>query len=46
LELGEMVCAPGVERLDLLDTVFQAERAAFAAQSPALAERYRAPTAT
>jgi len=41
LELGEVVCAPGVERDDLLEGVFQAELAAFAAQSPKLAERYR-----
>jgi uncharacterized protein len=41
LELGEVVCAPGVERDDLLGGVFQGELAAFAAQSPKLAERYR-----
>ena len=41
LELGEVVCAPGVESDDLLGGVFQAELAAFAAQSPKLAERYR-----
>jgi uncharacterized protein len=41
LELGEVVCAPGVEDTGLLDTVFAADRAAFAGQSPQLASRYR-----
>jgi short-subunit dehydrogenase len=41
LRLGEVVCAPGVEKLELLAAVFQADLAAFAAQAPALAERYR-----
>ena len=41
LELGEVVCAPGVERYDLLDTVFAADLAAFGAQSPELARRYQ-----
>ncbi len=41
LELGEVVCAPGVERAELLDAVFRADLAAFAAQSPELAARYR-----
>jgi short-subunit dehydrogenase len=41
LELGEIVCAPGVERNDLLDASFRAGLAAFAAQTPQLAERYR-----
>jgi short-subunit dehydrogenase len=41
LELGEVVCAPGVERADLLDAVFAADLAAFGAQSPELATRYR-----
>ncbi|HEY4454089.1 MAG TPA: SDR family NAD(P)-dependent oxidoreductase [Pseudonocardiaceae bacterium] len=41
LELGEVVCAPGVEDVGLLDTVFRAELAAFAGQSPELASRYR-----
>ena len=41
LSLGEIVCAPGVERVDLLDTVFQADLVAFAAQTPQLATRYR-----
>lgn len=42
LELGETVCAPGVERAGLLDAVFQADLAAFGAQSHELATRYRA----
>ena len=42
LELGEVVCAPGVEDSRLLDAVFQADLAAFAGQSPRLAGRYRA----
>ncbi|RPK54151.1 hypothetical protein EES43_29680 [Streptomyces sp. ADI96-02] len=42
LELGEIVCAPGVEDASLLDTVFQADLAVFGAQSPELATRYRA----
>ncbi|BCL33095.1 SDR family NAD(P)-dependent oxidoreductase [Streptomyces aurantiacus] len=42
LELGEVVCAPGVEDAGLLDTVFQADLAAFGGQSPELATRYRA----
>lgn len=41
LELGETVCAPGVENSGLLDAVFQADLAAFGAQSPELATRYR-----
>jgi len=41
LDLGEVVCAPGVERADLIDAVFNADLAAFAAQAPQLAERYR-----
>ncbi|WP_423183884.1 SDR family NAD(P)-dependent oxidoreductase [Arthrobacter sp. NyZ413] len=41
LELGETVCAPGVENTRLLDAVFQADLAAFGAQSPELATRYR-----
>jgi len=40
LALGEVVCAPGVERSDLLDAVFQADLQAFGAQSPQLAARY------
>lgn len=43
LDLGEVVCAPGVERADLLDEAFGANLAAFAAQAPTLAERYRRP---
>jgi uncharacterized protein len=42
LELGETVCAPGVEDAGLLDAVFQADLAAFGAQSPELATRYQA----
>ncbi|MEV5983151.1 SDR family NAD(P)-dependent oxidoreductase [Streptomyces sp. NPDC052114] len=42
LELGEVVCAPGVEDATLLDEVFRAHLAAFAGQSPELASRYRA----
>jgi short-subunit dehydrogenase len=42
LELGEVVCAPGVEDASLLDAVFQADLAAFSGQSPELASRYRA----
>ncbi len=41
LELGEVVCAPGVEDTALLDAVFRADLAAFGGQSPKLAERYR-----
>ncbi len=41
LELGEVVCAPGVEDTALLDAVFRADLAAFGGQSPELAERYR-----
>ena len=41
LALGEVVCAPGVERSDLLNMVFQADLAAFGAQAPQLAQRYR-----
>ena len=43
LELGEVICAPGVERTELLGAVFSADMAAFAGQSPQLAERYRTP---
>lgn len=46
LESGEVVCAPGVERDDLLQTVFDADLAAFGAQSPELAQRYRTPART
>jgi uncharacterized protein len=42
LEIGEVLCAPGVEKSDLLDAVFKADLAAFAAQAPQLATRYRA----
>lgn len=41
LELGEVVCAPGVERIELFKAVFDADLAVFGAQSPKLAERYR-----
>ena len=40
LELGEVICAPGVEQTDLLDSVFGASMAAWAGQSPVLATRY------
>jgi len=43
LDLGEVVCAPGVERAELLEAVVYANLAAFAGQSPQLAERYRTP---
>lgn len=42
LELGEVVVAPGVEDVGLLDAVFAADLAAFNAQSSELAMRYRA----
>ena len=42
LELGEVVCAPGVQDTRLLDAVYQADLAAFGGQSPELAERYQA----
>jgi short-subunit dehydrogenase len=41
IELGETVTAPGVEKGDLLETVFAADLAAFGGQSPELATRYR-----
>jgi uncharacterized protein len=41
LELGETVCAPGVEDASLLAAIFLADLAAFGAQSPELAKRYR-----
>ncbi|OPB00940.1 short-chain dehydrogenase [Pseudomonas fluorescens] len=43
LSFGEVVCAPGVEKGELLDAVFQADLIAFGAQSPQPATRYRAP---
>jgi len=43
IALGEVLCAPGVERADLFDAVFQTHLAAFAAQAPQLAGRYRKP---
>jgi short-subunit dehydrogenase len=42
LELGEVVCAPGVGEASLLEAVSEADLAAFGAQSPALAKRYLA----
>jgi len=42
LEHGEVVCAPGVEDGSLLQAVTEADLAAFGAQSPELATRYRA----
>jgi uncharacterized protein len=41
LELGEVVCAPGVEDTAFLDAVFRADLAAFGGQSPELAKRYQ-----
>jgi uncharacterized protein len=41
LELGEVVCAPGVDQSGLLDAVFHADLAAFEAQAPHLAARYQ-----
>ncbi len=41
LQAGEIVCAPGVDRPELLAAVFDADLAAFRAQSPELAQRYR-----
>lgn len=41
LELGEVACAPGVERAELLSAIFAADLAAFGAHSPELAGRYR-----
>ena len=41
LDLGEAICAPGVDRADLLEAVATASLAAFGGQSPRLAERYR-----
>ena len=43
LALGEVLCAPGLERSDLLEAVFAADVTAFRAQAPQLAERYRMP---
>jgi short-subunit dehydrogenase len=42
LELGEGVCAPGVEDASDLEAVFQADLAALGAQSTELAKRYQA----
>ncbi len=41
LELGEVICAPGVEDTSVLDAIFQADLAALGAQSPELAQRYQ-----
>ena len=41
LAIGEVVCAPGVERCELLVAVSRAGLEAFAAQAPQLAARYR-----
>ena len=41
LELGEVVCAPGLTDAGRLEAVFQADLAAFHGQAPALAERYQ-----
>jgi hypothetical protein len=41
LELGEVVCTPGVEQAGLLEAIFDADLAAFRAQSPQLARRYQ-----
>jgi short-subunit dehydrogenase len=43
LDLEEVICAPGVERKDLLDTISRAHLAAFGGQAPRLASRYRGP---
>ena len=40
LELGEVVCAPGVQDYRLLQQVFEADLEAFRGQSPQLASRY------
>jgi short-subunit dehydrogenase len=40
-ELGEVVSAPGVEDVGLLEDVFRADLAAFGGQRPELASRYR-----
>jgi len=42
LSIGEVVCAPGVEKTELLAALFSADLAAFDAQSPTLAARYKA----
>ncbi len=41
LELGEVVCAPGVEEAELIEAASRAGLAAFAAQTPRVAGRYR-----
>ena len=42
LELGEVVCAPGLEDTSLLEEVTRADLAAFGAQSTQVAQRYLA----
>ena len=41
--MGEVLCAPGVERSELLEAISRADLAAFAAQAPQLAKRYQTP---
>lgn len=41
LQLGEVICSPGVEDKQLIDNALSASLAAFKGQSPALASRYR-----
>jgi len=42
IALGEVVIAPGVEDVSLLESVFTADRSAFHGQEPTLANRYGA----
>jgi hypothetical protein len=44
LELGEVICAPGLEDTSLLSTVIAADLAAFGGQTPQLASRYKTTT--
>ncbi len=41
LQLGEMLCAPGIHDPNLLDQAISASMSAFSGQSSALAQRYR-----
>lgn len=41
LELGEVVCAPGVERAELIEAMLQANLQAFGGQAAQLASRYQ-----
>jgi uncharacterized protein len=41
LEIGEVICAPGVEDATLLDRIVDANLQAFSGQSPTLATRYQ-----